>query len=120
MVNTLSFGSLQRTTVSNPRGTGLGSFGIRDWEISLGCGKTYRDGLLSLGLAVKYIREDIDSFSAQSVAADIGGMADLSRLDLPVSLGLAFHSLESYSIVSSVISMFALSPIAFSTTSFTS
>ena len=57
MVNTLSFGKIQRTTIAKPRGTGLGTFGIRDWVVSLGYGKSYKSGLLNLGIAGKYLRE---------------------------------------------------------------
>lgn len=93
MVNTLSFGKIQRTTISKPRGTGLGTFGIRDWVVSLGYGKSYKSGLLSLGIAGKYLRETIDTTKAQSGAIDAGILLDLSRIDQPFSLGIAVQNL---------------------------
>lgn len=93
MVNTLTFGNIQRTTLSNPKGIGLGSFGIRDLAISLGYGKSFKTGLFSFGIAGKYLREKIDTCTAQSQAVDIGALLDLTRIDVPLSLGVAVQNL---------------------------
>ncbi|MEK7384366.1 MAG: PorV/PorQ family protein [Elusimicrobiota bacterium] len=92
MFNTVSFGKIQRTTVSDPRGTGLGTFGIRDLAASVGYGRSYKDGLLSLGVAGKYISEEIDNFRAQAGAVDLGAILDLKSHGLPMALGLAVQN----------------------------
>lgn len=90
MINTLSFGKIQRTTVSNPRGTGLGTFGVLDWAVSLGYGRKFRGGFVNVGLAVKYLREKIDTVKAKAGAVDIGVMLHPSP---SVSFGLAVQNL---------------------------
>lgn len=93
MVNTLGFGDIQRTTLSNPRGTGLDSFGIRDWAVSVGYGRKLKWDWLGLGAALKYLREDIDNVSAHAVAADLGVRADLEApLGAPLVLGMAIQN----------------------------
>ncbi|MFH1620354.1 MAG: hypothetical protein ABIG11_10700 [bacterium] len=89
MLNTVSFGDIRRTTLSNPRGTGLGAFGIRDWEVSLGYGRSYLEGLIGLGAAVKYLYEKIDTESAHAAAADFGAMFYLDNFGLPLVLGVS-------------------------------
>ena len=59
----------------------------------LGYGKSYKSGLLSLGIAGKYLREKIDATIAQSGAVDVGILLDLSRIDQPFSLGIAVQNL---------------------------
>lgn len=83
-LNHLSFGEIPRTTVSNPNGTG--SFGIRDLAVGLGYGRLLPavPGL-SVGAAVKLLRETIDDTSASGYAADIGG-----RWEAPAVPGLSF------------------------------
>ena len=91
MFNTVGYGKIQRTTLSNPRGTGLDDFGIRDWAVSSGYGKSY--GLISLGIAGKYIREEIDDYKAQSLAIDLGALLDFGSKNVPLSLGFAVQNL---------------------------
>ena len=94
MLNTVGFGDIQRTTLSNPRGTGLDSFGIRDWALDLGVGKKLKWDWLGVGAAIKYLREDIDSVSAQAAAVDIGMRATLqSSLDVPLTFGVSLQNL---------------------------
>lgn len=94
MLDTVSFGDVPRTTVSNPRGTGLGSFGIRDWTLAAGYGARTRWPWLGLGAALKYLREDIDSYSAQAAAVDLGLMAELDEAwGLPATLGASLQNL---------------------------
>ena len=91
MFNTVGYGKIQRTTLSNPRGTGLDDSGIRDWAVSSGYGKSY--GLISLGIAGKYIREEIDDYKAQSLAIDLGALLDFGSKNVPLSLGFAVQNL---------------------------
>lgn len=90
MVNTVSFGKVQRTTLSNPDGTGLGKFGVQDWTAALGYGRRLGGGL-SLGLAAKGLYEKIDGYSTLAPAADFGALYKLSRV--PVTAGLAVQNL---------------------------
>ena len=71
-MNHLDFGSVPRTTYNNPDGTGDGT-GLDDWAFSAGYGHRIGDSL-SLGAAVKYIRESIDASSARGFAADVGAL----------------------------------------------
>ena len=91
MFNTVGYGKIQRTTLSNPRGTGLDGFGIRGWAVSSGYGKSY--GLISLGIAGKYITEEIDDYRAQSLAMDLGALLDFGPQNVPLSLGFAIQNL---------------------------
>lgn len=94
MLNTVGYGDINRTTLSNPRGDALGSFGIRDWALAAGFGAKTGLEWLGLGAAVKYLREDIDSVSAQAVAVDLGIRADLnSLLGQRIFFGLALQNL---------------------------
>ncbi len=89
-VNTVSYGNIQRTTLSNPSGAGLGSFGAKDWAVSLGCGKKVTENL-SLGISVKYLRGSIDIYSASAGALDFGGIYSFTAL--PLSAGIAVQNL---------------------------
>jgi hypothetical protein len=91
MFNTVGYGKIRRTTLSNPGGTGLDDFGIRDWAVSLGYGKNH--GPVSLGIAGKYITEEIDDYGARALAMDIGALADLGPKNVPLSLGLAVQNI---------------------------
>jgi len=93
MANTLSFGQIQRTTISDPTGSGLGSFGIRDIAASVGYGRSFHNGILSLGLAAKYISETIDAVTAQSGAVDLGALADLSPFGLPLKAAFVVQNM---------------------------
>lgn len=90
MINTLSFGKVQRTTLSNPDGAGLGKFAVQDWAAALGYGRRIGRGL-SLGLAVKGLYEKIDKSAAFAPAADLGALYKFNRM--PVSLGIAVQNL---------------------------
>lgn len=92
-LQTFDFGRVQRTTLSNQTGGGLDSFGIRDWSLAAGYARRPADWL-GLGASVKYLREDIDSTVAQTVAADLGARFDLEgTLSQPISLGAALQNL---------------------------
>ncbi|MDE2509623.1 MAG: PorV/PorQ family protein, partial [Elusimicrobia bacterium] len=90
MLNTLSFGSVQRTTLSNPDGTGLSSFGLRDSVVAFGYGAQILPGF-SVGAAVKDFYETVDNASLSAPAADVGILYASSGL--PLSFGFAAQNL---------------------------
>lgn len=71
-LNYLDFGDIPRTTISNKTGAGLGSYGISDLAVSGGYGRRFGD--VAVGAALKYIRESIESVTAQGLALDGGAM----------------------------------------------
>ena len=70
-LNYLSYGELPKTTISNKTGAGLGSYGISDLAFSGGYGRKLLPGL-SVGGALKYIRESLENVSGQGTALDAG------------------------------------------------
>lgn len=92
--DTLDFGSVGRTTVSNQTGAGLDSFGLRDLAVGAGYARRLPWSWLAAGAAVKYLRESVDSTVAQTAAADLGVRADLDKAaGLPLCLGVAVQNL---------------------------
>ena len=93
-VNTLDFGGIQRTTLANQSGSGLDSFGVRDWALGAGYARRGPWPWLGFGGAVKYLRESIDNTVAQTVALDLGARADLQEaFGVPFTAGLALQNL---------------------------
>lgn len=90
MLNTLSFGAIQRTTLSNPDGTGLSNFGLRDSVVAFGYGAQVRPGL-SVGAAVKGFYETVDNAALSAPAADAGLL--YAPASLPLSFGFAAQNL---------------------------
>ena len=72
-LNYLNFGTVQRTSISNPDGSGLGSTGLTDAALSVGYGQTVAGGF-SLGAAGKYISESIAGVAGRSPALDLGAL----------------------------------------------
>ncbi|MFH2201490.1 MAG: PorV/PorQ family protein [Elusimicrobiota bacterium] len=70
-LNYLSFGDVQRTTLDNPTGTGLGRTGMSDIMAGAGYGWAYSDDF-NFGAGVKFVRESIDRISAEGYALDLG------------------------------------------------
>ncbi|HBL18431.1 MAG: hypothetical protein A2X36_16475 [Elusimicrobia bacterium GWA2_69_24] len=70
-VDYLSYGELQRTTLSAPDGGGLGGFTPKAWTAAAGLGIGLSESL-SAGAAGKFIREEIDDARASAWAADAG------------------------------------------------
>lgn len=65
-------GKIERTTISNHKGDGS-KFGGHNYALTLSYGKRLSKAL-SCGLSLKYIREEIDKFSASGFGADLAGL----------------------------------------------
>lgn len=70
-LNYLDFGKVQRTTLSNPNGTG-DKAGLDDLAFSAGYGRRF--GEFAVGGAAKYFRETADRTAATGFAGDAGVM----------------------------------------------
>lgn len=90
--NYLKYGDFQRATYNNPAGSGLGTFPLNDLAFSAGYGHTIMPHL-SLGGAIKYIRESIDNQSMNAVAFDVGAMYAMPVPVGGLSLGLAVQNI---------------------------
>jgi len=83
-VNLFSFGRVQKTSLSNPDGDGMGVTSLTDLAASAG----YGHGIgadMSLGLGVKYLRSSLAGITAQGFAADLGAL-----YAVPAARGLTF------------------------------
>jgi hypothetical protein len=69
--NRLGLANIPRTTISNPDGDGSTSY--NDLALGLGYGQALTDSL-SLGVGVKFIREDFDTVNMQGEGLDLGGL----------------------------------------------
>ena len=90
MINTLDFGGIQRTTLSNPDGTGFSKFGLRESVVAIGYGAQVAPGL-SVGASLKGFYETVDNVSLSAPAADAGIL--YMPGGLPLSFGLAAQNL---------------------------
>lgn len=90
-VLTVGHGPAQRTTLSNPSGSGLGEFRGRDTAVGAGYGRAVGAGL-SLGLGLKYIRSQLDSYSAGAAAVDAGALYRPGAAP-PLTLALAVQNM---------------------------
>ncbi|MBI5242276.1 MAG: PorV/PorQ family protein [Elusimicrobia bacterium] len=88
---TAGYRSLQRTTLSNPSGDGLGSFSARDLAVGAGYGRRVA-GRLGLGMGLKHLSSTIDAYSASAFALDMGALYRPERLK-GLSLGAALQNL---------------------------
>lgn len=70
-VSYLSYGDIPKTTISNKTGAGLGSYGATDLALSVGHGRRVLDGL-GAGASLKYLRQTIETVSADGMAFDGG------------------------------------------------
>lgn len=69
-LNYLSYGRIPRTTISQPNGAGS-DFGISDLAVGGGYGRRIGEDV-SVGAGLKFIRESIDNFSANTFGFDLG------------------------------------------------
>jgi len=88
--NYLSFGDVQKTTLSNPDGTGLGETTLTDLTFGAGYGRALTE-TLSIGAGAKYIRETIDNVTAKGFALDGGALYRIPALD-GLTLGLVLQN----------------------------
>jgi len=88
--NILNYGSIKRTTLSNPDGAGLGKFEAKDFSIAAGYGRRVRD-TISLGFSGRIIEETIDYEKVSAFAFDAGLM--IKPEVFPVSFGLAVQNI---------------------------
>ncbi|MBI2362748.1 MAG: UPF0164 family protein, partial [Elusimicrobia bacterium] len=72
----LSYGSIKRRTLSNPDGTGLGSFSPNALSAAAGLAFPLTDSL-SVGAAFRHTRETIDGTTGSAYSADAGAQAVL-------------------------------------------
>lgn len=87
----LNFGDIQRTTLSNPAGTGLGEFQATAQSIAAGFGRQAGDRT-AFGLAVKHVRETIDGTLGSAWVLDAG--ANYRAGDAPLwQLGVAVQNI---------------------------
>jgi len=90
-LNTLNFGDVARTTLSNPDGQGLSSTGLRDLAFGAGYGRALHDDL-TVGVGAKYIQESIAGISAQGFAFDLGALYAVRALE-GFTVGLAVQNI---------------------------
>ncbi len=95
-INYLTWGRIQRTTLTDPDGSGLGKFGIYDLEVKVSYGKKINKDL-NLGLSLKFLQEKIDRSRASGGAVDIGILYEPSILGAwtydRLKLGLTLQNL---------------------------
>jgi hypothetical protein len=77
-LNYLDFGSIDRTTLLQPGGTGS-TFGLNDLALGGGYGRAITPDL-SVGAGGKYLRETIDNIQANGFALDLGALYSVPGL----------------------------------------
>jgi hypothetical protein len=83
-------GSVPKTTISNPNGTGLGETHASDMALGGGYGRVVSESL-ALGAGVKFIRESIAGYSGQTFALDMGALYSTPRFK-KLTLGAALQN----------------------------
>jgi hypothetical protein len=90
-LNYLRFGDVQKTTLSNPDGQGLGQTTLSDLALGAGYGLKLEDSL-ALGLGLKYIREVIAGLEVTGYGMDAGALYSVPMV-LGLDLGLALQNI---------------------------
>jgi hypothetical protein len=85
-----SYGQFQRTTVEDPTGSQLGTFGAMDLCASITAAYLLPEGV-SLGVTAKAIYSKIEDYSSDAYALDLGGLYLLS--DGRTRIGLSAQNL---------------------------
>lgn len=70
-INYLNYGNIQETTISNPRGLGLGEFKSYDAAANFGYGNKINKNMF-LGFSLKYVKEKISEYNSWAVASEFG------------------------------------------------
>lgn len=86
----LRYGEINRRTLSNPDGTGLGSFSPNALSVAAGLGIPLTDAL-SVGAALRHTRETIDGTTGSATSADVGAQAVLTEEPL-LRVGVAVQN----------------------------
>jgi len=86
-VDHIDYGAIQRTTLSNPAGTGLDSFTPTAMSLAVGYGADLGSGW-GAGVAAKHVREDIDSHLAAAYAVDAGLQLRVRHPEMLVGLSV--------------------------------
>jgi len=86
-IDYLDYGKIQRTTIKEPKGSGLDRFSSYDIALLVGYGKRLKD-TLSLGLNLKYIAEKIYKYNAWAVAVDGGILYKIPSINLDLGLNI--------------------------------
>lgn len=89
--NYLDFGRVGNTTLSNHTGAGLGSSGLTDLAFGAGCAHAVSPEV-SLGVGLKFIREDIAGESGQGIGLDAGILYSPAKLR-ELKLGAAIQNI---------------------------
>ncbi len=89
-LNYFSYGEFQRTTVQDPTGSGLGTFGAVDLSVSFSAAYPLSNGL-SVGGTAKVIYSKIEDYSCDAYALDVGGLYPLA--DGRTRVGLSIQNL---------------------------
>jgi len=77
-LNYFSYGEFQETTIENPSGDGLGTFGAMDMALSVSGAYPLEQGL-SVGASAKIIYSKIEEYSSDAYALDLGALYPLSN-----------------------------------------
>ncbi len=75
-LNYFSYGEFQETTVENPSGSGLGTFGAVDMALSVSGAYPLKEDL-SVGASAKFIYSKIEDYGSDAYAVDLGGLYSL-------------------------------------------
>jgi len=90
-IDSVQFGSLQRTTLSDPDGDTLGSFSPSALSAAVGLGMQAGE-IWSWGVAARHTREEIDGARASALSFDVGVQLHPSD-DPPWRLGLSVQNI---------------------------
>ncbi len=91
-VTTLSSGKIEQTTIENPHGTG--TF-VEASDIALGVSYARNmTNFVSVGMTVKYVRQNLWDLSAQALAMDIGFLLDTGFRGIKMGMTLSNFGTE--------------------------
>ncbi|MBN1595501.1 PorV/PorQ family protein [candidate division FCPU426 bacterium] len=83
----LSYGSIEKTSLSGDMGEIVGEFTPSVIILSLGYGQQFMENL-AVGATVKYYRQNIDTETYSAAAVDVGGIASVGLEGLQIGLAV--------------------------------
>jgi hypothetical protein len=92
-VTYLGTGSIERRTSNTANAAG--NFDANDIAVAVGFGRSLENKIdlpLSIGASLKFINQRIDSYSANTLAADLGFLYALDTHQIPVSIGASIQN----------------------------